>query len=220
MGRFTVICLLALLVIASGCSLLIKPQVDTGKDLGDLISTSENTPETPVSGDDILIKTYNEGDLVSFPKLKATDPDGNKISFVFSKPLNASGEWQTKSGDAGTYDAEISINDGSLSAVKKVRIIVVESNQAPLIMIPAEITVNEGETVELNPAVTDSDDDNVAVTYDGWMTSKSKQTGFEDAGTYSVKITANDGMHNSTAEVKIIVNNFNRPPVFTAGSFE
>lgn len=219
MGRFTVICLLVMILIASGCSLLIKPQTNAGKDLNDLISTPDTTSETS-SGDDVLVKTYNEGDLVSFPKLKATDPDGNKISFVFSKPLNSSGEWQTRAGDAGTYDSEISISDGSLSAVKKVRIIVVKSNQAPVIIIPAEITVNEGENVELNPAVTDADNDNVAVTYDGWMTSKSKQTGFDDAGTYAVRINADDGMHNSTAEVKIIVNNMNRAPVFTAGSFD
>src|SRR3990167_2168547 len=40
-----------------------------------------------------------EGELVNFPSLRASDPDGDPITYTFSKPLNEKGEWRTKEGD-------------------------------------------------------------------------------------------------------------------------
>jgi len=224
MGRIIVICVLAVMLVSiAGCSLFAKPpQTSIEKDLSDILSTQDApASDTTDNADaDAIVKTYNEGDLVSFPKLKAEDPDGNVVSIKFKQPLNENGEWQTEHGDAGTYDTQVSVSDGSLTVVKNIRIIILKSNQAPSIIMPEELIVDEGDTVELNPIVSDADDDNVAVTYDGWMTSKSKETSYDDAGTYMVKITANDGLHNSTADVKIVVNNANRAPVFVPGSFD
>src|SRR3989344_6604417 len=45
--------------------------------------------------EDTPVKEYTEGDLVGFPNLKATDPDGDKITYTFTEPLDGEGKWQT-----------------------------------------------------------------------------------------------------------------------------
>ena len=65
---------------------------------------SENVPEKefsePVSSDGFPTKSVIEGALVAFPNLKAVDPDGDKITYSFSAPLDAQGRWRTK-GSSG-----------------------------------------------------------------------------------------------------------------------
>src|SRR3990167_1780809 len=48
-------------------------------------------------------KEVVEGELVNFPGLRASDPDGDPITYTFSKPLTEKGEWRTNLGDAGEY---------------------------------------------------------------------------------------------------------------------
>src|SRR3989338_3695776 len=42
----------------------------------------------------------------------ASDPDNDALVFAFSSPLNASGMWQTASGDEGSHNVMISVSDG------------------------------------------------------------------------------------------------------------
>ena len=82
--------------------------------------------EPPVEEEtsDLPVKVVTEGDLVSFPNLKATDPDGDPIKYTFSKPLNDKGEWQTKVGDKGEYVVTITASDGTNSVDQKIKIVV------------------------------------------------------------------------------------------------
>ncbi len=48
------------------------------------------------------------------------------------------------------------------------------------------------------------------------MTEPRKKTGYDDAGTYRVTITASDGELQSTSYVDIEVRDVNRAPVFEA----
>jgi len=122
-----------------------------------------------------------EGEKVSFPNLKATDPDGDKLTYAFSEPLDEDGEWETKEGDAGEYTATITVSDGKGSASQNVLIIIKPANQPPVIAHIDDITVDEGKTVSFKPVVTDPDGDEITIAYSGWMDKSSYTTEYDEA---------------------------------------
>lgn len=181
----------------------------------------ENNPEEKTSTEDetsleekntLPMKEVMEGELVSFPNLKATDPDGDTITYTFTEPLDAEGEWLTQIGDAGEYIITISANDGRNTATKKVKILVKPQNAAPIIEIDDAIELNEGEKIVLNPTVTDPDGDPITITYSGFMDTKEYQTNFDEVGSYKVTITATDGTNIAEKDIFVIIRNVNRPP--------
>jgi uncharacterized protein YbcI len=153
-----------------------------------------------------------EGDLVKLA-LKATDADGDKLTYEFSAPLNGKGEWQTEEGDAGEYKATVTVSDGKAETSKEVLIVVKSKNKLPVLETIQPITVNEGETVSFAPKATDPDGDKVTITYSGWMTTSEYKTTFDDAGDHIVKITASDGKEPVSQDVKVTVKNVNRAPI-------
>jgi len=173
-------------------------------------------PVTPVQNPadaDLPRKVAVEGDLVNFPNLQAADPDGDPIEYTFTPPLDAAGQWQTKVGDAGEYRVTITASDGKNSVSQVVIVQVDPKNRPPTIALAGkELTVREGESVTLAPAVSDPDGDEVTLTYDGWMTSPTRQTTYEDAGAHEVELSATDGTATVTERVRIVVQNVNRVP--------
>lgn len=159
--------------------------------------------------------TVMEGGVVEL-KLKAVDPDGDKIVYTFGKPLDQNGRWQTKVGDEGVYKVDVTASDGKSKTVKTITIRVSHKNRPPVIEPLQKIIVNEGDTINLAPRIKDAEGGNYKTTYSGWMTEPRKKTGYDDAGTYRVTITASDGELQSTSYVDIEVRDVNRAPVFEA----
>jgi hypothetical protein len=168
-------------------------------------------PAQPV--EELPRKVVTEGDLINFPNLEAVDPDGDPISYSFSEPLDASGEWLTEVGDAGEYRVTITASDGKAEVSQDVIIVVLSANQPPSIEPMGVVQVKEGETVSLEPVVSDPDGDQVSVSYSGWMTSSSKTASFTDAGEHIVTVSASDGLNTVSQDVKVIVENLNRQPI-------
>ncbi len=157
--------------------------------------------------------TVTEGELVSVD-VRGTDPDGDSLVYAFTKPLNSQGKWQTKRGDAGMYRAEITASDSKTAITKTVEIEVLKTNQPPVMERLSDVSVEEGDSVTLDPKVTDPDSDRVTVSYSGWMVSSLKTTGYDDAGTYVVTITATDGEYEVSQDVRVTVQDVNRAPEF------
>lgn len=211
---------LALVVLLCGC----KPNSnviiinDTGLNFSEIEEVGNDTttvtePEDKVKDEIVPEKIVNEGDLVSFPNLKAVDPDGDAVTYTFSAPLDKSGKWQTEKGDAGTYTVTITASDGKMETSIDVVILVKSKNRVPVIEDIADITTFEGETVTFNPVVSDADNDNIVITYSGWMTSSSYTATYKDAGVYTVTINASDGLTTVSQDVKVTVKNVNRAPI-------
>jgi len=178
----------------------------------------ETKEKTETAADDGLpVKKVKEGDLVSFPNLQATDPDGDEITYTFTAPLDATGRWQTRVGDAGEHIITITASDGKNEVSQQVKIIVETLNNAPTITLtsPKEITVNEGDQVKIEAQAIDADNDPVTLTFSGWMDSAERTTTFDDAGTHTVTITASDGKTETTEEITVTVNNINRAPIIS-----
>jgi hypothetical protein len=170
-------------------------------------------PEQPSAADSLPRKIVTEGDVVGFPNLQATDPDGDPIAYTFTPPLDSAGKWQTKVGDAGEYRVTITASDGKNSVSQVVIVQVNPKNQPPRIQLASkEVRVKEGETVTLNVKATDPDGDKVALSFDGWMTGPARATTFDDAGVHDVQIIASDGKSTARDTIRVVVENTNRAP--------
>jgi len=168
---------------------------------------------------DIPSQTIKEGQKVAV-KPSARDPDGDSITYTFDFPLDEKGQWESKIGDAGDYEVKVTASDGESSTEKTFVLTVQAVNKAPVIELESPIEVNEGEIITLEPTITDSEGDEVRVTYSGWMNANTKTTSYEDEGEHMVTIVARDTAGNEAKlEVTVKVADQNRPPIFGAGSF-
>ena len=174
----------------------------------------------------IIVEAVNQAPVIVAPEgdievtegqtvvldLEAQDPDGDELTWVYGAPFDDDGVWETEFGDRGTYKALASVSDGQLSTSIPLTIIVLQGDRPPVLEVPSLIEVKEGDTVFIDPVVSDPDGDEVAVTYSGWMDTNTKITGFDDAGEWRVVVTASDGFMEESQTVKVIVENVNRPP--------
>src|SRR6185369_13429928 len=151
--------------------------------------------------------------------LSATDPDGNPLSFTLvSGPTyatvsttsagtgTATGNIHLAPGfsDAGTANATVQASDGSLNNQKSLTITVTNTNRAPTLNQPANMTVAENATAD--QAITGTDPDGDALTFTKvsgptylTVTTTNATTGnihlapgFSDAGTASATVQAAD----------------------------
>jgi hypothetical protein len=184
------------------------------EELPEVEQQQDAIPPTPAE-QSLNVLVVKEGDFVSFPNLLVEDPDGDEVLIEFSSPLDEDGEWQTKKGDAGNYQITISATDGEHVVTENIMIIVESVNTPPTIEL-SDVTVNERETVRLNPVVNDADGDAISITYVGWMTQNTKQTDYGDAGTYGVTVIASDGKDITEKTITVTVEKVNRKPVFVS----
>ncbi len=177
----------------------------------------EVTEELSSEEEDALDKrVYREGDLIEFDPI-GLDPDGDVITYSYSRPLDEKGQWQTGIGDAGTYLVTIAASDGKTEVEKKVIILVLSANRAPTIDGLEDMTVAEGDLVVLKPKVFDYNGDDVSVIYSKPFNENGEwQTDYDDSGVYVAKVSVNDGVTTVEEQITIIVHNENRAPVLAS----
>jgi len=155
--------------------------------------------------------TVTEGDLVKL-NVRATDADGDVLTYQYTAPLNGEGKWQTRAGDAGVFYSTITVSDGKTETVKKVKIVVEPKNNKPVLEFIPDISVREGETVTISPKASDSDGQRLTYKYSGWMTSNIKQVGYNEEGRHTVTVSVTDGISTVSQDVTVTVQDVNRPP--------
>ena len=229
MNKYAIIALLAVVLIACAPVMPVKNQTTTPAEnktietpanetsTNETVETAQpeqnaTTEEPKTDLRDVPRKEVIEGELVNFPSLQAVDPDGDKITYTFTEPLNAKGEWQTKSGDEGEHMVTITASDGTNQVSQKVLIVVLPKNKPPTIELQDSITASEGETILLQPVITDPEGDALSINYSGWMDSNTKTVSYGDQGSHIVVITVSDGKSITAKKVIINVENANRAP--------
>jgi hypothetical protein len=183
------------------------------KDVKDIFVTVSDANRPPVLEVPAQLNV-DEGKTARI-EAKASDPDGDKVEITYEKPFAEDGTWRTRKGDAGSYSIKVTASDGERQVTKTVVIVVTKTNSAPSISGMRDLTIYEGDKIVLRPRISDADNDKLEVKYTGWMTSDTKQTGYDDAGEYDVEITASDGTETVKEDIHITVLNKNRPPVIT-----
>ena len=110
----------------------------------------------------------------------ATDLGGDVLTFSYAGWMT-SNTYTTNYLDAGVHTVTVTVSDGNLADSQEVKVTVAEINVPPALNTIADIMVNEGETVILNPTATDLDSDVLTFSYAGWMTSDTYTTNYLDA---------------------------------------
>ncbi|MFH1063919.1 MAG: hypothetical protein V1729_02465 [Candidatus Woesearchaeota archaeon] len=172
----------------------------------------KKSPYRSIVTEDLPTLTVTEGELVKLT-VKATDADGDKLSYTFTEPLDKNGEWQTSVGDADVYYPEITVSDGKETVVKRIKIVVEPKNNKPVLEFIPNVEVDEGETVTLVPQATDADRDKLSYSFSGWMNSGTKTASYTDSGVHKVVVSVTDGISTVSQEVTVKVNDVNRAPV-------
>ena len=158
--------------------------------------------------------TVEENDTIAL-KPEGDDPDLDTIIYTFTKPLDEEGVWKTNFGDAGKYIVTVTASDGELTTSKEVLIEVLRKNVPPVIEgIPDDITIDEGDTIKVNPKVNDPNGDEFIVEISDPVGNDGVwETGYTDHGEYTVTITASDGELESVKEMELAVNRKNIAPI-------
>lgn len=159
---------------------------------------------------DIVVK---EGETVKFEP-EVSDPNGDKYTVTVSEPLKT-GLFVTDHTSEGEYNIRVTASDGELESEKTFKLTVENVNMLPELKGLEDVSVKEGEVVNLKPEVEDLDGDEVTLTIsepvgdDGvW------ETTYTDHGSYVVTVTANDGKNTVTKKVAVEVEDVNKAPEF------
>lgn len=186
---------------------MVNETSDMSEEETDMVSEEKNVSS-------LQRVVVEETELVDLD-VEAEDLDNEDLTYEFSNPLDGDGEWQTDFGDAGEYVISINVSDGENVVSKRVLLVVEKNNVAPEITgLEEEIEIDENESVEIVPSVSDANGDELNITYDGPVDSNGFwKTGFADSGEYTVEVTASDGELETTETVDLIVNDVNRAPV-------
>jgi len=174
--------------------------------------TVENKNRKPVieSATDISVHSGEKATA----SVSARDPDGDRITISYSDKFDKNGVWETTMSDAGSFEIDAIASDGVDEARKEFTVIVISPNKPPVLDLPTKIEVFEGEVVRIDVGATDPEGDEITVKFSGWMTSAEYLADYDDAGEYSVTVTATDGINTVSKDIKIIVKDRNRPPAF------
>lgn len=163
------------------------------------------------SEDEIQVITVDENELIKL-LVKVDDPDQDKVTYSFSRPLSKEGEWQTSYGDAGEYMVTLTATDGVLTTEKKLRVVVNRVNVAPVIGEVKSLQVQEGDTVTFEPVVTDPNNDPVTVTLSEPLKGGVYVADYASAGEYEIEVLASDGELETKKTFKLTIVNVNQLP--------
>jgi len=156
-------------------------------------------------------KTIKEGETVVL-KPQVIDPNGDATTVTISEPLDE-GTWETDHTSAGEYEITVTASDGELESKESFILTVEDVNVPPEITGLEDLTVKEGETVEIKPEITDLDNDEINLTIsepvgnDGvW------ETTYTDHGVYTITVIADDGKDPVKKTITLTVEDVNMPP--------
>ena len=164
-------------------------------------------------------------------KVEGSDPDSdNKLTYTVENlpagaefdPASATFSWTPGYQQAGEYSVTFTVSDGKESAKITVPIKVENVNRPPVFGAIGDQKTKEDQTLQFTVQATDPDKGST-LTYaaenlpDGAQFDAAAGTftwkpDFNQAGDYTVKFTVSDGELSAGKEVRITVENVNRPP--------
>ena len=186
-----------------------------------IIVTNINTaPVLPT----LAYKTTDEGKLLTFV-ITATDPEGDRLTYsapglpanALFDPASRTFSWTPAYYQAGTYNVTFTVSDGALQDSKSVKIIVNNTNTAPVLPSLADKTTDEGKLLTFVITATDPEGDRLTYSASGLPANAlfdpashtfSWTPAYDQAGIYTVTFRVSDGVLSDTKNVKITVNNF------------
>ncbi len=113
-----------------------------------------------------------------------------------------------------SFHPQFVVSSKDKKIVQNVIITVKDVNRAPVLEDMEPITINEGETLKIVANAYDLDGDKISLSYSGFIEKDTYKSNYDDAGTYFVKVTASDGLLETSKFVQINIEQSNRAPLF------
>ncbi|MBU1704128.1 MAG: hypothetical protein KJ922_02085, partial [Nanoarchaeota archaeon] len=168
--------------------------------------------------------------------LAANDPDGDEVEFSTGDiPSGATlednvFEWTTDFDTVShdnivdkilhkfhllskNFKVDFYAKSNGLMAKESVVITVKDVNRGPELEDIDDVTLNEGEMLEISPNGWDPDGDKVKISYSGWVKEIPYYVDYNSAGDHKVTIKASDDFLSVTKEINVHVNNVNQLPL-------
>lgn len=158
----------------------------------------------------------DEGQAINF-NLKASDLNKDVLKYTWKLDNKITSNEPTYSykpdyGDAGIHKITITVSDGEEEAKKEWTVNVNKIDRKALLDSINDITVNEGETLKLT--LPDFKKYNLEYTISEPIGNDNHwEIGYNDSGTYDIKITIKDREFIASKTIKVTVNDKDRPPV-------
>jgi uncharacterized protein YkwD/PKD repeat protein len=193
--------------------------------------TVSSTNRAPVFNNPMSSQTVAEGSLLTFT-VNAADPDGDALTYrAVSLPSGATFvpatrifSWTPTYSQAGSYTANFSVTDGSLTDYEAVTITVTNVNQAPILNSIGAKTVSEGSLLSFTLSATDPDGNTLTYSAGGVPTGASFNANTRtfswtptttQSGSYQVTFTVTDGSLADSENVAITVSDTAPAPSVT-----
>jgi len=128
-----------------------------------VIITVKDVNRAPVV-EDMEPMAINEGDTLRISP-KAYDPDGDKVRLSYSGFVSKD-TYNSKIGDAGTYNVKVTASDGKLETSKFVEVNIKHVNRAPVFEKIKDIKASEGDSIAVLLNAHDPDGDEINYSID------------------------------------------------------
>ncbi|HLC65570.1 MAG TPA: hypothetical protein VJI46_05620 [Candidatus Nanoarchaeia archaeon] len=193
-------------------------ELSVSKDILIIVNKKEEAPQIDAFAPDEKTVKAQENAMLPFA-VNASDLNKDSLSFEWkldgqSVSKKDSFVYNISFDDAGSHTVKLAISDGVLETDFLWSVTVENVNRKAIIEPIKDIRIKETEKVSINAMASDPDDDTLSITIgepvgdDGvW------ETTYDDAGDYTVKVTASDGVDQVSQDVKVSVENVNRAPV-------
>jgi hypothetical protein len=224
--------------------LFSKDFSDQAQEYGNILSFTTLENKSPVIKDSTYYATENLDVKSNFASLRASDPDGDMLSyqilsgnddatFAISSEgkliLEKALDYETKK----QYSLSIEASDGYLSDNASINIIVDDRNEAPIARdstfmveentsIPTvigELNTTDPENNTLSYSISSGNDDGIfSINSEGKLLLE-KKVDFESKDQHSLMVDVSDGEFNTNATVLIDVVNVNEAPVVSDATY-
>lgn len=195
-------------------------QLTSSKDVLIIVKKKEEKPViTSFSPKEASI-SIRETESVSF-EVMASDLNKDQITYTWNldgKEVGEGNDYDLKAtyDDSGKHTVTAEVTDGTSEASQSWSVDIANVNRKPVLERISPITLKETETVTIVPTASDPDNDELEITISAPVGGTGVwQTTYDDAGEYTVKVTVSDGTDSVSQDVKVTVENVNRPPVIT-----
>jgi hypothetical protein len=151
-------------------------------------------------------------------EIYAQDPDGDKLTYAWYKNgevISEDSEFAlvTDYNSSGIYTFIATVYDKETKVEVPIEVTIKNKNREPDVNITDLIMINEGDTLDLNLAAKDEDEQPISYTIsDPIGNDQIWETTYEDAGEYNIEIKADDGESVTTTKIKVVVADVDRAP--------
>lgn len=193
-------------------------ELSSSRDVLLILNKKEEAPKIDSMKPDMAAIKIRETEAIDF-SVSASDLNKDPLTYNWKfdgKDVSDKDSFSYTStyDDAGAHTVKLDISDGTLTTTQLWSASVENVNRKPVLDEMADITVKETEIVKITPQAADPDGDIIKYSIsDPVGDSGVWESTYDDSGEYIVKVTASDGVDETSQDVKVTVENVNRAPV-------